>query len=191
MFGSIFLFCLLGYSTSKLTGGCRPHPVLSFHHCLFLCSTVFFWDLRSQKPGFLQPLPEKKTEDKIITCPSEVPTTFKHLDLSWRPHMKVQYYTDSLLWLTPAVIDCMIGSGSLPDLYCSGEYVQQNCSEGHFYKENKVVAKLICSEWQFYKVKRSLSLMFEHLRQFSCIISCIHQFVLHDFLIFVNQRFCV
>ncbi|XP_060088116.1 dynein axonemal intermediate chain 3 [Heteronotia binoei] len=58
---------------------------------LITCSpdcSVFFWDLRSQKPGF-QISVEKKKDDKIVTCLSEVPTTFKHLDLSWRPHMKL------------------------------------------------------------------------------------------------------
>nr|XP_056700726.1 dynein axonemal intermediate chain 3 [Euleptes europaea] len=58
---------------------------------LITCSpdcSVLFWDLRAQKPG-TQPSAEKKKDDKIITCPSDVPTTFKHLDLSWRPHIKL------------------------------------------------------------------------------------------------------
>ncbi|XP_053098765.1 dynein axonemal intermediate chain 3 isoform X2 [Hemicordylus capensis] len=58
---------------------------------LVTCSpdcTIYFWDLRSQKPA-IQASSEKKKEEKIIGVPPDVPTTFKHLDLSWRPLIKV------------------------------------------------------------------------------------------------------
>ncbi|XP_048354037.1 dynein axonemal intermediate chain 3 isoform X3 [Sphaerodactylus townsendi] len=75
------------------------------------CS-ILFWDLRSQKVG-LQPSAEKKKDDKIITCPSDVPTTFKHLDLSWRPLLKL----------------------SLPKSDTGGEYspVKISLREEHYY----------------------------------------------------------
>uniref|UniRef100_A0A8D2JD23 WD repeat domain 63 n=1 Tax=Varanus komodoensis TaxID=61221 RepID=A0A8D2JD23_VARKO len=85
--GDIFLLYLLGtfgYSGITLTDFLTPWPFLS----LFLGSTIYFWDLRAHRPA-LQPSNEKKKEDKIIAAPPDVPTTFKHLDLSWRPLIKV------------------------------------------------------------------------------------------------------
>ncbi|XP_042318126.1 dynein axonemal intermediate chain 3 isoform X2 [Sceloporus undulatus] len=58
---------------------------------LVTCSpdcTIYFWDLRAQK-ATLQPSIEKKKEEKIVAALPDVPTTFKHLDLSWRPLIKV------------------------------------------------------------------------------------------------------
>uniref|UniRef100_A0A670IKF3 Dynein axonemal intermediate chain 3 n=1 Tax=Podarcis muralis TaxID=64176 RepID=A0A670IKF3_PODMU len=54
---------------------------------LVTCSpdcTIYFWDLRAHRPT-LQASSEKKKEDKLILAPPDVPTTFKHLDLCWRP----------------------------------------------------------------------------------------------------------
>ena len=46
------------------------------------CSSVCFWDIRA--PRIIKP-----TEEKNL---SGIPTTFKHLDLSWKPHLKVSLY---------------------------------------------------------------------------------------------------
>jgi hypothetical protein len=49
--------------------------------CQYCCSSIVVWDIRppkSQKP----PADEKKNLTGI-------PTTFKHLDLTWKPHLKV------------------------------------------------------------------------------------------------------
>ncbi|KAH0618461.1 hypothetical protein JD844_017684 [Phrynosoma platyrhinos] len=59
---------------------------------LVTCSpdcTIYFWDLRAQRAATLQPSLEKKKEEKIVAALPDVPTTFKHLDLSWRPLIKV------------------------------------------------------------------------------------------------------
>lgn len=52
---------------------------------LVTCSadcTICFWDIRSQKT--VTPQTEKKKEE-VIEVPFDVPTTFLHLDLSWKP----------------------------------------------------------------------------------------------------------
>uniref|UniRef100_A0A8C5RDL3 Dynein axonemal intermediate chain 3 n=1 Tax=Laticauda laticaudata TaxID=8630 RepID=A0A8C5RDL3_LATLA len=59
---------------------------------LMTCSpdcTIYVWDLRTYRPA-LQPSLEKKKEEGIINVPPDVPTTFKHLDLAWKPIIKVQ-----------------------------------------------------------------------------------------------------
>uniref|UniRef100_A0A670YA64 Dynein axonemal intermediate chain 3 n=1 Tax=Pseudonaja textilis TaxID=8673 RepID=A0A670YA64_PSETE len=60
---------------------------------LMTCSpdcTIYVWDLRTYRPA-LQPSLEKKKEEGIINVPPDVPTTFKHLDLAWKPIIKVQH----------------------------------------------------------------------------------------------------
>nr|XP_012603065.1 WD repeat-containing protein 63 isoform X2 [Microcebus murinus] len=56
---------------------------------LVTCSadcTVCFWDIRPQKPSTPQPTEKKKEES--IEIPFDVPSTFLHLDLSWKPISK-------------------------------------------------------------------------------------------------------
>ncbi|XP_020650683.3 dynein axonemal intermediate chain 3 isoform X2 [Pogona vitticeps] len=58
---------------------------------LVTCSpdcTIYFWDLRAHRPA-AQPSNEKKKEEKIVPPLPDVPLTFKHLDLTWRPLIKV------------------------------------------------------------------------------------------------------
>ncbi|KAM3838583.1 dynein axonemal intermediate chain 3 [Vipera latastei] len=58
---------------------------------LMTCSpdcTIYIWDLRVYRPT-LQSSAEKKKEEGIITVPPDVPTTFKHLDLAWKPLIKI------------------------------------------------------------------------------------------------------
>ncbi|XP_063155938.1 dynein axonemal intermediate chain 3 [Candoia aspera] len=58
---------------------------------LMTCSPdcmIYVWDLRAYRPA-LQLSAEKKKEDNIIKVPPDVPTTFKHLDLAWRPLIKI------------------------------------------------------------------------------------------------------
>uniref|UniRef100_A0A8D0HL51 Dynein axonemal intermediate chain 3 n=1 Tax=Sphenodon punctatus TaxID=8508 RepID=A0A8D0HL51_SPHPU len=55
---------------------------------------ILFWDIRAQTTKVVAQVPtqlssEKKREEKIIEAPPDVPTTFKHLDQSWRPLIKV------------------------------------------------------------------------------------------------------
>lgn len=52
---------------------------------------IYFWDLRAQKTAAQVSFEKKKEEkpEKIITAPPDVPTTFKHLDLAWKPLLKL------------------------------------------------------------------------------------------------------
>lgn len=52
-------------------------------------SCVLFWDTRPPK-GPSQLL-TKKTDDKGPKNPMGVPNTFKHLDLSWKPFLRVRF----------------------------------------------------------------------------------------------------
>ncbi|XP_043376228.1 dynein axonemal intermediate chain 3 isoform X3 [Dermochelys coriacea] len=57
---------------------------------LVTCSpdcSILFWDLRAPK-ATIQSSFEKVKEEKAIEAPPDVPTTFKHLNLSWRPLIK-------------------------------------------------------------------------------------------------------
>ncbi|XP_055258160.1 dynein axonemal intermediate chain 3 isoform X4 [Moschus berezovskii] len=57
---------------------------------LVTCSadcTICFWDIRPQKALTPQPQAEKKKEESI-EIPFDIPTTFLHLDLSWKPLSK-------------------------------------------------------------------------------------------------------
>ena len=58
-----------------------------FKFDLFVYSSVLFWDTRPPK-GPSQLL-TKKTEDKGPKNPMGVPDTFKHLDLQWKPFLRV------------------------------------------------------------------------------------------------------
>ncbi|XP_045403584.1 dynein axonemal intermediate chain 3 isoform X1 [Lemur catta] len=58
---------------------------------LITCSadcTICFWDIRPQKISTPQPTEKKKEES--IEIPFDVPSTFLHLDLSWKPLSKVR-----------------------------------------------------------------------------------------------------
>ncbi|KAM7100196.1 dynein axonemal intermediate chain 3 isoform 2-T3 [Molossus nigricans] len=58
---------------------------------LVTCSadcTVCFWDIRQQKTATPQPTEKKKEES--IEIPSDIPPTFLHLDLSWKPLSKLK-----------------------------------------------------------------------------------------------------
>ncbi|XP_055258158.1 dynein axonemal intermediate chain 3 isoform X2 [Moschus berezovskii] len=59
---------------------------------LVTCSadcTICFWDIRPQKALTPQPQAEKKKEESI-EIPFDIPTTFLHLDLSWKPLSKIK-----------------------------------------------------------------------------------------------------
>ncbi|XP_043942813.1 dynein axonemal intermediate chain 3-like [Protopterus annectens] len=59
---------------------------------LVTCSpdgSVLFWDIRPPKVTAQSMLDKKKAEEKQLKNPHGVPTTFKHLDLTWKPIMKV------------------------------------------------------------------------------------------------------
>ncbi|XP_045657834.1 dynein axonemal intermediate chain 3 [Ursus americanus] len=58
---------------------------------LVTCSadcTICFWDIRPQKALIPQPIEKKKEEH--IEIPFDVPSTFLHLDLSWKPLTKIR-----------------------------------------------------------------------------------------------------
>ncbi|XP_032726167.1 WD repeat-containing protein 63 [Lontra canadensis] len=58
---------------------------------LVTCSadcTICFWDIRPQKSLTPQPIEKKKEEH--IEIPLDVPSTFLHLDLSWKPLTKLR-----------------------------------------------------------------------------------------------------
>uniref|UniRef100_A0A2I3GIA6 Dynein axonemal intermediate chain 3 n=1 Tax=Nomascus leucogenys TaxID=61853 RepID=A0A2I3GIA6_NOMLE len=58
---------------------------------LVTCSadcTICFWDIRPQKP--LTPQTTEKKKEESIEIPFDVPSTFLHLDLSWKPLTKVR-----------------------------------------------------------------------------------------------------
>ncbi|XP_044530778.1 dynein axonemal intermediate chain 3 [Gracilinanus agilis] len=50
--------------------------------------TIYFWDIRPTRPP--PATPEKKKEE-VIEVPKDVPLTFLHLDLSWRPLLKISF----------------------------------------------------------------------------------------------------
>uniref|UniRef100_A0A8B9GVX3 WD repeat domain 63 n=1 Tax=Astyanax mexicanus TaxID=7994 RepID=A0A8B9GVX3_ASTMX len=52
---------------------------------------VMFWDLRAPRVVSQSQIDRKqKTEEKILDNPHGVPNTFKHLDLTWKPLIRVQ-----------------------------------------------------------------------------------------------------
>ncbi|ELK06302.1 WD repeat-containing protein 63 [Pteropus alecto] len=58
---------------------------------LVTCSadcTICFWDIRPQKASTPQPVEKKKEES--IEIPLDIPSTFLHLDLSWKPLSKIR-----------------------------------------------------------------------------------------------------
>ncbi|XP_037584244.1 dynein intermediate chain 3, axonemal [Cebus imitator] len=58
---------------------------------LVTCSadcTICFWDIRPQKP--LTPQTTEKKKEESIEIPFDVPSTFLHLDLSWKPLSKIR-----------------------------------------------------------------------------------------------------
>ncbi|XP_037354413.2 dynein axonemal intermediate chain 3 isoform X1 [Talpa occidentalis] len=58
---------------------------------LVTCSadcTICFWDIRTQKVSTPQTTEKKKEE--VIEIPFDVPSTFLHLDLSWKPLSKIK-----------------------------------------------------------------------------------------------------
>ncbi|KGL73318.1 WD repeat-containing protein 63, partial [Tinamus guttatus] len=58
---------------------------------LVTCSpdcSILFWDIRGTKLP-IQPLSEKAKEEKIIDVLPDFPDTFKHLDLTWKPLIKI------------------------------------------------------------------------------------------------------
>ncbi|XP_008590573.1 PREDICTED: WD repeat-containing protein 63-like, partial [Galeopterus variegatus] len=58
---------------------------------LVTCSadcTICFWDIRPQKA--LTPQPTEKKKEEVIEIPFDVPSTFLHLDLSWKPLNKLR-----------------------------------------------------------------------------------------------------
>ncbi|XP_015427599.1 PREDICTED: WD repeat-containing protein 63 [Myotis davidii] len=58
---------------------------------LVTCSadcTICFWDIRQQKGTTIQSIEKKKEES--IEIPNDVPSTFLHLDLSWKPLSKLR-----------------------------------------------------------------------------------------------------
>ncbi|XP_074122452.1 dynein axonemal intermediate chain 3 [Sminthopsis crassicaudata] len=48
--------------------------------------TIYFWDIRPTRPP---PVPTDKKKEEVIEVPHDIPTTFLHLDLSWRPIIKI------------------------------------------------------------------------------------------------------
>lgn len=58
--------------------------------------SVLFWDTRPPKgPGQLNLASKNEKSDKSLMG---VPTTFKHLDLSWKPMLKVQTDSSGKIW---------------------------------------------------------------------------------------------
>nr|XP_019565768.1 PREDICTED: WD repeat-containing protein 63 isoform X1 [Rhinolophus sinicus]XP_019565769.1 PREDICTED: WD repeat-containing protein 63 isoform X1 [Rhinolophus sinicus]XP_019565770.1 PREDICTED: WD repeat-containing protein 63 isoform X1 [Rhinolophus sinicus] len=58
---------------------------------LVTCSadcTICFWDIRQQKT--LTPQPAEKKKEETIEIPFDIPTTFLHLDLTWKPLFKIK-----------------------------------------------------------------------------------------------------
>lgn len=64
---------------------------------LLNCSCVLVWDTRPPK-GPSQLL-TKKEDDKGTKNPMGVPDTFKHLDLSWKPFLRVRCFIYTLFKL--------------------------------------------------------------------------------------------
>ncbi|XP_078501688.1 dynein axonemal intermediate chain 3 [Lissotriton helveticus] len=59
---------------------------------LVTCSpdcSILFWDIRPSKPAAKSHQERRKNDDKQLENPQGVPTTFKYLDLAWKPLFKV------------------------------------------------------------------------------------------------------
>ncbi|XP_075395095.1 dynein axonemal intermediate chain 3 [Tenrec ecaudatus] len=58
---------------------------------LLTCSadcTICFWDIRSQKT--VTPQPAEKKKEESLEIPYDIPSTFLHLDLAWKPLAKIK-----------------------------------------------------------------------------------------------------
>ncbi|XP_074077877.1 dynein axonemal intermediate chain 3 [Macrotis lagotis] len=56
---------------------------------LVTCSidcVIYIWDIRPTRPP---PMPSDKKKEEIVEIPHDMPPTFLHLDLSWRPLIKI------------------------------------------------------------------------------------------------------
>ncbi|XP_020844390.1 dynein axonemal intermediate chain 3 isoform X2 [Phascolarctos cinereus] len=70
----------MGYAFENRSGICCQ---------LVTCSidcTIYFWDIRPTRPP---PIPTDKKKEETVEVPHDVPSTFLHLDLSWRPHIRI------------------------------------------------------------------------------------------------------
>ncbi|XP_023554822.1 WD repeat-containing protein 63 [Octodon degus] len=56
--------------------------------CKLPFSTICFWDIRPQKT--LTPAPTEKKKEESIEIPFDIPSTFLHLDLSWKPLTRIK-----------------------------------------------------------------------------------------------------
>ncbi|XP_073501350.1 dynein axonemal intermediate chain 3-like [Phyllobates terribilis] len=82
-----------GYPYENKSGYC-----VQLATCSADCS-VMFWDIRSHKTHLQTPT-SRKQEENQHSAPLGVPDTFKHLDLIWRPLLKVQIHQDTRSNLT-------------------------------------------------------------------------------------------
>ena len=58
----------------------------------FYCSSVLFWDTRPSKMTSLHMMQAAERKKQEVNNPIGVPTTFKHLDLTWKPTLRVQLF---------------------------------------------------------------------------------------------------
>ncbi|KAJ1171321.1 hypothetical protein NDU88_003184 [Pleurodeles waltl] len=78
------------YEVSKAGMPCENKQGLCLQ--LVTCSpdcSIMFWDIRPAKPAAKSHQERKKSDDKHLENPQGVPTTFKHLDLTWKPLFKL------------------------------------------------------------------------------------------------------
>ncbi|KAM4873171.1 dynein axonemal intermediate chain 3 isoform 2-T2 [Thomomys bottae] len=60
---------------------------------LVTCSadcTICFWDIRPMKPATTATQPTEKKKEESIEIPFDVPSTFLHLDLAWKPLARIK-----------------------------------------------------------------------------------------------------
>uniref|UniRef100_A0A4X2KLI1 Dynein axonemal intermediate chain 3 n=1 Tax=Vombatus ursinus TaxID=29139 RepID=A0A4X2KLI1_VOMUR len=70
----------MGYAFENRSGICCQ---------LVTCSidcTIYFWDIRPTRPP---PISTDKKKEESVEVPHDVPSTFLHLDLSWKPHIRI------------------------------------------------------------------------------------------------------
>ncbi|XP_069497800.1 dynein axonemal intermediate chain 3 [Ambystoma mexicanum] len=78
------------YEVTKAGAPCENKSALCLQ--LVTCSpdcSVMFWDIRPGKPTAKSTPDRRKADEKQLENPHGVPTTFKYLDLAWKPLFKV------------------------------------------------------------------------------------------------------
>jgi hypothetical protein len=101
-----FNAAMLMYSSSN--GSPRLYLLFVLNKILykFSFSTICFWDIRPQKTTTTSQPTEKKKEESI-EIPYDVPSSFLHLNLSWKPFSRVRSIELVPAYLLTCIVFCI------------------------------------------------------------------------------------